>query len=215
MLFRSNDTATTEIYTAQYTLSLHDALPIPVEDGDAAVEWIAATYDGPLAIAGDSAGGGLATVAARHARDRGIDVVLQALIYPVTDCGMETESFRERGSGYIFGAADMAWFWDQYLPDPERRVDPDASPLRSDDLAGIAPAYVAIAEYDPLRDEGIAYAERLRAAGVPVTLRRYEDQMHGFALMIGVLDVAERAMAEAGAAIRDAVAQTTIEGGRS
>lgn len=182
--------------------------PVPVQDADAAVDWIARNYEGPLVIGGDSAGGDLAAVATRHARDSGLDVVLQVLLYPVTDGGEDTDSYRERATGYIIGAEDMSWFWGHYVPEREKRDHPDVSPLRSNDLIGLAPAYIAVAEYDPLRDEGIAYAERLREAGVPVRLEHYEDQMHGFALMVGVLDVAERSLQEASAAIRDAVAAT-------
>lgn len=194
------------VVMVDYRVAPEHPFPTPVDDVDSAVAWAASTYSpGPLVIAGDSAGANLAAVAARHAREQDIDLALQLLIYPITDCGQDTPSFRERGEGYLLTARDVDWFWDLYVPDPELRSDPDASPARSDDLAGVAPAHIVVAEYDPLRDQGLEYAERLRESGVPVTVKRHEDQTHGFALFIGVLDAAEVAVNELGRVVREAV----------
>ncbi len=107
----------------------------------------------------------------------------------------------------VVNAAAMAWFWDHhYVPEAAERVHPHASPIRAMSVEGLPPAYVVIAEHDPRRDEGLAYAAALEVAGVPVTVRRYEDQMHAFFVLVNVLESADRAVAEAGAAIRDEVA---------
>jgi acetyl esterase len=100
----------------------------------------------------------------------------------------------------------MVWFWDHYAPDEAEREHPYASPIRSSDFAGLPPAYVVIAQHDPLRDEGLAYAAALESAGVPVTVARYDDQIHAFLWLVNVMESANRAVAEAGAAIRDALA---------
>ena len=100
----------------------------------------------------------------------------------------------------------MIWFWDHYVPDPAEREHPYASPIRASDFVGLPPAYIVIAEHDPLRDEGLAYAAALEAGGVSVTLARHDDQIHAFFWLINVMESADRAVAEAGAAIRDAVA---------
>ena len=158
-------------------------------------------------VAGDSAGGNLAAVSALRARDSGGPrIALQVLVYPVTDCDLDRRSYHEYdGDELIVNRRDMAWFWDHYAPDPAARVNPYASPLRASDLAGLPPAYVVTAEHDPLRDEGFAYADRLRAARVPVEHRHYGSQIHGFFTFVNLLDDADKAVAEAGAAIRSAV----------
>lgn len=160
-----------------------------------------------LAVAGDSAGGNLAAVVALLARERaGPRLRHQALIYPVTDHDFERPSYRENGSGYFLETAGMRWFWDQYVPGRADRDDPTAAPLRAEKLGGLPPATVITAEYDPLRDEGEAYAERLRAAGVPTTCTRYAGQIHGFVSLLDLIDDGRRAVAEIGAALRSALA---------
>src|SRR5690606_10737622 len=130
---------------------------------------------------GDSAGGNLAAVLARRARDRGGPRVdLQVLVYPVTDHRMATPSYAEHGRQLLISADDMDWFWSQYVPAEADRASADASPGLVDDLAGLPPAVVVVAEYDPLRDETLDYARRLDAAGVPTTLHRYDSMAHGF-----------------------------------
>ena len=122
------------------------------------------------------------------------------------DCDLDRRSYHEYdGDELILNRRDMAWFWDHYAPDPAARVNPYASPLRAPSLSGLPPAYVVTAEHDPLRDEGFAYADRLRAARVPVEHRHYGSQIHAFFTFTGVLDDADKAVSEAGAAIRAAV----------
>jgi acetyl esterase len=128
------------------------------------------------------------------------------LIYPVTDCDLDRKSYHELGgTEFILNRGDMAWFWDQYAPDDATRRNPYASPLRAPSLHGLPPAYVLTAEHDPLRDEGFDYVERLSAAGVPVRHRHYGEQIHGFVTFVNVMEDADRALAEAGAAIREAI----------
>lgn len=188
-----------------YRVAPEYPFPIPVEDCDRALEWVVDRYGkhAPVLVGGDSAGANLAAVTARHARDNGIALAMQVLLYPVTDWRTDSDSHVQHSAGYIITGEDMDWFWGHYVPDPARRGDPDASPLRAETLAGVAPAYISTAEYDLLRDDGIDYAARLREHGVEVTAEHFDDQMHGFALMIGLFDVAERSVRSAAAAIRN------------
>ncbi|SFK75198.1 acetyl esterase [Streptosporangium canum] len=145
---------------------------------------------GRIAVCGDSAGGNLAAVTAWQARDAGLRPAHQLLIYPVTDVAMDTPSYRDRATGFGLGAGEMAWFIEQYGGDP---ADPRLAPLRLADKTGLAPATVITAEYDPLCDEGEAYAAQLAAAGVPVELRRYGGAIHGFFGLPGFFDQAVEA----------------------
>ena len=201
--------AGTRLISVDYRLAPEHPFPAAGDDAFAALVRIAERHPGePLVVAGDSAGGNLATVAALRARDEGgPEIALQVLVYPVVDCDPTRPSYLEcTGTSLIINASEMAWFWDYYVLDAAERVHPYASPLRASSLERLPPAYVVIAEHDPLRDEGLAYAAALESAGVPVALRRYEDQIHGFFVLVNVLETADRAVAEAGAAIRDAVA---------
>jgi acetyl esterase len=142
----------------------------------------------PLIVMGESAGGNLATVVARRALAEGAPHLDgQVLVYPVTDADFGRPGYADPANQLMLTADSMIWFWDHYVPDPMNRLDPDVAPLRAASLAGLPPAIVLTAEYDVLRDEGEAYADRLREAGVPVELKRFEGQMHGFFPMINVL----------------------------
>jgi acetyl esterase len=193
-----------------YRLAPEHPFPAGLEDACAALRWVAGHADelggdpARLAVAGDSAGGNLATVAARRLRGE-VELRMQALVYPVCDAGVNTPSYRECADGFGLTAASMRRYWDLYL-DGADGLQPDASPLRGGDLAGLPPAFVITAELDPLRDEGEAYAAALEEAGVPVRLERYDGAVHGFWRWLAAADVSRRAMAEVGAALRAALA---------
>jgi acetyl esterase len=193
------------VVQVDYRLAPEHGFPAGLEDAIAALRWLgerAGELGGDparLAVAGDSAGANLATVAARRLRGE-VALRHQALIYPVCDAGLNTPSFREFATGHGLSAAGMRRFWAVYL-DGADGLEPDASPLRAPDLAGMPAAYVLTAEEDVLRDEGEAYAEALRAAGVPVTLRRWPGTIHGFWRWQRASAVARAAVAEVGAAV--------------
>ncbi len=174
------------VVSVDYRLAPEHRFPAAVEDCDAATAWVsehAEELGGDttrLAVAGDSAGGNLAAVVSRRSRDRGGPaIVFQLLIYPGTDMTRSLPSHVENGTGYLLDSDTMTWFLGNYLEGTDPR-DPDASPLFVDDLSGLPPALVLTAEFDPLRDEGEAYAKRLAEAGVAVTLSRYDGMIHGF-----------------------------------
>jgi acetyl esterase len=199
------------LISVDYRLAPEHRFPAASDDAFAALVWIADRHsDEPLVVAGDSAGGNLATVSAIRAREEGgPEIALQVLVYPVVDCDLTRPSYLEcAGSEFILNRAEMAWFWDHYVPDEAQRTHPHASPIRAS-LQGLPPAYIVIAHHDPLRDEGLAYAAALEAAGVPVTLARHDDQIHAFFVLVNILECADRAVADAGAAIREAVAEAT------
>jgi len=199
------------VVAVDYRLAPEHRFPAAVEDSYAATAWAsrnAAELGGSqhrLAVAGDSAGGNLAAVVALGARDRGGPAIgFQLLVYPVMDAAMDTASYREKADGYYLTAAGMRWYWDHYLGGAEGS-SPDASPLRAAFLAGLPPALVVTAEHDPLRDEGEAYAARLRAAGVPAAVSRHPGMVHGFFRWRAVTPTADAAMQEAAAALREAL----------
>jgi acetyl esterase len=201
------------VVAVDYRLAPEHRFPAAAEDCFATTRWVAehgaeigadATR---IAVAGDSAGGNLAAVVALMTRDRGGPRLRhQALIYPVTDPDFERASYRENAEGYLLTRDAMRWFWDHYVPDAARRHDPYVAPLRAEKLVGLAPATVITAEFDPLRDEGEAYAERLREAGVPTTLTRYDGQIHGFVSLHEVFDQGKAAVAAIAATLRTALA---------
>ena len=205
------------VCSVDYRLAPEHRFPAALDDAWAATSWAAEHAEeigcrpGELAVGGDSAGGNLAAICALRARDAGVPLALQLLVYPVTDADFETSTYREFADGYYLTAFAMRWFWDHYLPDGDR-FQPDASPLRAPDVGGTAPALVVTAEFDPLRDEGEAYARRLEEAGVPVTLTRYDGIIHGFFRMPGVLSRANDALAEAAQALRGAFAVAPVDG---
>ena len=157
-----------------------------------------------VAVAGDSAGGNLAAVMALRARDGGLPLRGQVLVYPVTDWKFDSASYIRNADGYGLTLPAMRWYWDHYLGDTDGG-HPEASPLRAESLAGVAPALVVVCEFDPLRDEGVAYAERLREAGVPVFLSEYEGMIHGFVRMQALIDRSHDLIHELGRFLADAV----------
>jgi acetyl esterase len=195
-----------------YRLAPEHPFPAGLDDVRAAVRWLAENareLDGDsarVAIAGDSAGGNLATVTARRLRDEGGSPLrYQALVYPVCDSALNTPSYRASGEGFGLTALSMKRYWELYLDGADGR-SPDASPLQAGDLSGLPPAFVLTVRDDVLRDEGEAYARALEAAGVPVTLRRYDGAIHGFFRWIAKSRLARQAVADVGAALRAGLA---------
>ncbi|GAP35396.1 alpha/beta hydrolase [Piscinibacter sakaiensis] len=178
-----------------------------VASGALAAQHPALAAGRPLVVAGDSAGGNLATVAAA-AVCREVPLALQLLVYPVTDARMATRSYEVHAHDSFLTRADMVWFYRHYAPDG-RWNDPRISPLQAAALGHLPPAWIAVAEHDVLHDEGIAYAERLAEAGVPVTVRRCEGVTHGCVRMMNILEPADRLVDAAAAAIRAACARKT------
>jgi acetyl esterase/lipase len=201
------------VIALDYRRAPEHPFPAPLQDCWDALRAVAAQHaDAPLIIAGDSAGGNMSAACTLRARDRGgPELLLQVFICPVVDHDMTTPSYRERGSGpdLFIAAKHMAWFWNEYLPDPAARSVPDASPLRAEDLSNLPPAIVITAEYDPLRDEGIAYAERLEASGVPVTHRHHDDMFHDFFSFVNLIDAGNAAVEQVGEEIRTLLATLT------
>ncbi|KDE58171.1 alpha/beta hydrolase [Halostagnicola sp. A56] len=189
------------VVSVDYRLAPEHPFPAGLRDCYAALEWaedvtsdrdtaddggdtIAADSD-RIVLAGDSAGGNLAAATALLARDRGgPDIAAQLLIYPPTGDATETESYEENGEGYFLTAEEMAWFEDHYFADDIQQGNVYTVPRRAADLSELPPATILTAGFDPLRDDGAAYADRLEAAGVPVTSRNYDDMIHGFFGMV-------------------------------
>ena len=197
------------VFSVDYRLGPEHPFPAAVDDCIAATKFVAENARqldiGPIAVGGDSAGGNLAAVVALHARDSGGPrLAFQLLVYPATDQRLATASHERNARGYLLERDSIDYFRSCYLPDAGDYLDWRASPLLANDHRGVAPALVITAGYDPLLDEGRAYAERLRAAGVEVAYREYPDMVHGFLLMGGVLDTANAAVAECCAALRRA-----------
>ena len=199
------------VIAVDYRLAPEHKFPAAVDDAYAATRWVAehATSIGVdparIAVGGDSAGGNLAAVVALMAHDSGKpNLVHQLLVYPVTDAAMDTPSYEQNKEGYFLTGSLMIWFWKHYLKAPADREAPYASPLRARDLRNLPPALVITAEFDPLRDEGERYAARLRQAGVPVQLTRYDGIIHGFFGMAAVLPQATLAIEQAATALRSA-----------
>jgi acetyl esterase len=176
----------------EYDRSPEARYPVALEQGYATARWIVS--DGTdesldasrLAVAGDSVGGNMAAALAILAKQRGdVTFVQQSLYYPVTDAGQDTASYLEFADGPFLTAKGMAWFWDAYLPDTERRSEITASPLRAtlSDLEGLPPAFVVVDENDVLRDEGEAYARKLIEAGVSTTCVRFNGTIHDFMML--------------------------------
>jgi acetyl esterase len=208
------------VVSVDYRLAPEHPFPAPLDDCWAALQWVsehAAEIGGDaarLAIGGDSAGANLAAVCALLARDAGAPAVaLQVLVYPVIDHGFTTESYRENGSGFVLEERQMRWFYDCYTRGGADPADWRISPLQAESLAGVAPALVVTAEFDPLRDEGEAYADALRAAGVPASTRRFDGMIHAFFGLPAAFDDAKAAFDEVHGALRTAFGTVTRAGG--
>jgi acetyl esterase/lipase len=200
----------------EYTPSPEAHYPVAIEQGYATAQWL--TRDGAskgldatrMAIAGDSVGGDMTAALTLMAKQRGdVTFVHQSMYYPVTDAGMDTTSYHQRAEGPYLTAKAMEWFWDAYTQDPAQRDEITASPLRAnaDELAGLPPAFLIVDEFDPLRDEGEAYAAKLREAGVPITTVRYDGILHDFMMLDAVRDTeaAKAATAQAIDVLRHAL----------
>ena len=203
-----------------YRLAPEYPYPAAVEDAWAALQWVAsnrsliAGESGiglPLFVAGDSAGGNLAAVVARKAGASGRpELAKQILIYPVTQPNFSTAGYLATENQGLLSREDMIYFWNHYIPDSTKRREPDASPLLAEDLKGLAPATVLIAEHDVLSDEGAAYAEHLKSFGVPVTLRRFHGQIHGFFSILNALPESKTARQFVVDEIRRVIAKTSV-----
>lgn len=200
------------VVSVGYRLAPEFPFPAAHDDCWAVTSWLAEHAErwggdpNRLAVCGDSAGGHLAAGVALRARDEGLALRFQALIYPLIDDRQEEyASMSRNGDGYFLTAGDVTWFWDNFVPEVHR-ADPRAVPARADDLGGLAPALVMTAEYDPLRDEGERYAGRMLDAGVPVEVIRYHGVVHGFVTRWHTMGRAERAHDDLADALRRAMA---------
>lgn len=198
------------VYSVDYRLAPEHPFPAAVDDAFAAMHWLfeealsLGVDPARIAVGGDSAGGTLAAACALHARDLGLGLVLQMLIYPGLASRQDTESHRRLARGYLLDDDVVQWFFRQYLGSEIDRDDWRFAPLMAPSVARTAPAWIALAEYDPLVDEGLSYAERLETAGVPVACRVYAGMIHAFFQHAGFVVKAREAHADACAALRTA-----------
>jgi acetyl esterase len=199
------------VVSVDYRLAPEFKYPVPLDDCFAAVKWAAENAasiggdPGRIAVGGDSAGGNLSAAVALRARDEGGPALIhQLLVYPVTNFDFSTESYDANGKDYLLTRDMMEWFWDHYLKSAADGDDPLVSPLRAKDLSGLPSATVFTAEFDPLRDEGEAYAVRLTEAGVTVKHTRFDGQIHAFWQMLAVFPAASQAADLAAADLREA-----------
>jgi acetyl esterase/lipase len=200
----------------EYDLSPEARYPVAIEQNYTVARWVATEGASKgldatrVAVAGDSVGGNMAAALTLMAKERGdVALVQQVLFYPVTDASFDTASYHQFAEGYFLRRDAMQWFWDQYTTDPAQRAEITASPLRAttEQLAGLPPALVITGEADVLRDEGEAYANKLRSAGVPVTAVRYQGIIHDFVMLNALRETyaAEAAINQATAVLRTAL----------
>lgn len=206
------DGANCAVLSVDYRLAPEHKFPAAVDDALAAYKWAeenAASFGmeaGRIGVGGDSAGGYLSAVVVQQMKAEGGPApALQLLIYPVTDMEAEGGSMESCGEVYPLTAEIMHWFIDHYIDKPEDRKDLRASPLKADDLSGLPPAIVVTAGFDPLRDQGTEYADRLKAAGVPVTYRCYDGLAHAFTAMSGTVPAAKQACEDIAADVKTAL----------
>jgi len=200
------------VISVDYRLAPENKYPSAVEDAYAATQYVAehAAEFGidpqRIGVGGDSAGGNLATVVATLARDRGgPPLKFQLLIYPLVDFADNSPSMQQYAKDYFLTRESMDWFTDCYLSNRAAGLEPTASPMNATDVRGLPPAMILTAEYDPLRDQGEAYARKLQSAGVPVELKRYDGMIHAFFSFSGVIETAKVALADGAAALRRAL----------
>jgi acetyl esterase len=205
------------VVSVDYRLAPETKFPGPAEDCYAATQWVEenaaglSVNPGRIAVGGDSAGGNLAAAVSLMARDRRASLpAFQLLVYPVTDRNFDTGSYVTNAEGYQLNRDGMVWYWDHYLENAADASNPYAAPLQARDLSGLPPALVITAEYDPLRDEGEAYALRLERAGVPTVCTRYDGMIHGFFGMAAAIDKGREAVDQACSALQSAFAGQRI-----
>lgn len=201
------------VLSVDYRLAPEHPYPAAIDDAWTATGWALDKF-GAAAVGGDSSGGNLAAAVALRARDHGIPLVMQLLVYPALDAELQSPFIRDFIATYTDFAGDTAFgehsvgglrhVWDVYIPDPARRLDVDASPLRAPSLAEVAPALIILAEHDPLRGEGEEYARRLRVDDVQVDLEVYRGQIHGFFSLLGAMDDGLVAIDHSAAALKTA-----------
>lgn len=198
------------VVSVDYRLAPAHKFPTAANDAWDALQWLAAngTNQGldasRIAVGGDSAGGTLAAMCAVLARDAGLPLALQLLFYPGCAAHQDTPSHKTFSEGFVLGEADITWFFSQYVRSPADREDWRFAPLNAPDVDDVAPAWLGLAECDPLVDEGVMYADKLRMAGVPVELEIYRGVTHEFIKMGRIIPEARRAHADAAAALRGA-----------
>lgn len=199
------------VVSVDYRMAPEHVYPAAVEDAYAATCWAAENQqelggNGKLAVTGESAGGNLAAVVCLKARDEGgPNIDFQLLAYPVVDHDLDRGSYQENGEGYLLEKETMVWFWNQYCP-AERRSEPAASPLLADSLANLPPALILTAEFDPLRDEGNAYADALVAAGVPARSLCFDGLVHDFLATAELFTCSRAAFDQVAGELRKALA---------
>ncbi len=199
-----------KVVSVDYRLAPEHPFPAAADDAFAATKWV---YENAadmgidascIAVGGDSAGGNLAAVVCHMAQSTSVKIGFQMLFYPVTEALADTPSMTAFATGYLLERDAMEWFVAQYVPDGTNPKDPKVSPLLADSFKGQPPAYVVTAGYDPLRDEGRAYADKLDEAGVEVAYINYDDLIHGFYTMAGVVEPARAAIKDAAMALKTA-----------
>ena len=200
------------IISIDYRLAPETKFPGASDDCYTATQWVSENASSlnadpdKIAVGGDSAGGNLAAVVSLMARDKqGPNIGFQLLVYPVTEMNFNTKSYIDNAEGYQLSRDGMIWYWDHYLEDKEAANNPYASPMKAQSLQNLPPALIITAEYDPLRDEGKAYAERLKAEGVTTQYTMYSGMIHGFFGMASVVDKGRAAVKEAADAMRKAL----------
>ena len=199
------------VISVEYRLSPESKFPGAVDDAMAAVSWIETNAAelgvdaNRIAVGGDSAGGALAAIVAQQAKAKGASkIAYQMLLFPVTQIGGETKSLRDFAENYFLERKTLDWFYAHYLPADADKSDPRISPLCAPDLSGLPPAFVMLAGFDPLHDEGLEYSEKLRKGGVAVTVADYPDMVHDFIYLQAVLPQAATALNGAAQALKAA-----------